>query len=347
MLRRLLVLYESEEACRARMLARGFSPEVAGEIAFYLAQATDFVAVQGSVAEALAAVGVELSAASLDDREEWLPLVLGPERGATLLWCLTDGFAFYRGSFLSSLAALLEVPHFGSPPAAQHLCQDKLLCTALVAALGLATPATALTLNGEPLSPLPPTGPWLVKPATLGAKIGIGADSLVETLPDALALSRRIWRRFRDRALVQAYIPGRDVRVSFLDLGDERAPLGIHAVRASARGFATLEDSRRITQMRVGDGQSLAVESLGRVPAIEDAARRVAKVLDLRDYWSMDFRLAADGTPWFLELEVCPAITIYDFLTYLREAYALGLPEAIARAAPLAFARRTGSPVAV
>ena len=96
--------------------------------------------------------------------------------------------------------------------------------------------------------------------------------------------------------------------------------------------------------MRTADGQSLIVESLAGTPAgqrIETAARHLARVAGLRHYWSMDFRLGEDGTPWFLELEVCPAVTIYDFLTYLREAHGVGLPEAITRAALAAGQRRS------
>ena len=55
----------------------------------------------------------------------------------------------------------------------------------------------------------------------------------------------------------------------------------------------------------------------------------------------MDFRVDETGRPWFLELEVGPAVTIYDFLTYLRQDGA-GLAEALARAAPVAFGRRGG-----
>lgn len=131
--------------------------------------------------------------------------------------------------------------------------------------------------------------------------------------------------------------------VSFIDLGGEATPVGIHTVKAGGRGFTTLVDSRRITAMRAADGRSVALESLGGMPAgqrIETAARHLARVAGLRHYWSMDFRLGEDGTAWFLELEVCPAVTIYDFLTYLREHHATDLPAALARAVPLAFTRR-------
>src|SRR5690606_13208052 len=142
------------------------------------------------------------------------------------------------------------------------------------------------------------------------------------------------------------YMTGRDVRVSFMDVGIDPAPLGIHAVMAGERGFPTLADSRRITTMRETDGTSLTLRSLAGTDTgrrIETAARHLARVAGLRDYWSMDFRLGDDGTPWFLELEVCPAVTIYDFLTYLREAHDLDLPGAIAQAAATAWRRRASA----
>jgi D-alanine-D-alanine ligase len=349
-LRRLLILLEPEVACQQRMLARGYPAEVAGDIAFYLAQATDFLPVVEPLRLRLAVEGVELRVAALDDRDDWLPLLAGPDAAGTLVWCLTDGFAWYRGSFVSSLAALLDLTQLGSPPAAQHLCQDKLRCLALARSIGLATPPTVLVEDGELLSPveaLTGAAQLFVKPNTLGAKLGIDGGSRVMTLAEALAASRRIWRRYGDRALIQPYLPGRDVRVSFMDLGGEPSPLGIYAVRASERGFPTLEDSRRITAMRAADGRLLTVESLAGTSAgqrIEAVARHLARVAGLCHYWSMDFRLDEDGTPWFLELEVCPAVTIYDFLTYLRQAHGVSPPEAITLAASAAWKRRSLPP---
>jgi D-alanine-D-alanine ligase len=349
-MRRFVVLFEPEAACRDRLTAGGMSAQAAAEVAFYLAQATDFTALVESVAAAFAASRVDVVCLPLDPPQAWLPLLTGPDRRHTLVWCLTDGFAFYRGSFVASVAALLDVAQLGSPPEAQHLCQDKFRCLALARALGVRTPATVLVSNGEPLSPvevLPEGTPLFVKPATLGGKIGIDGDSLAPDLPCALELTRRIHARYGDRALIQSYVPGRDVRVSFMDLGRPEAPLGIYGVATGARhGFPTLADSRRITQLRAA-GPTLALQDLrgepalaASVAAIEEAARRIARVVPLRDYFSLDFRLDETGAPWFLEFEVCPAVTIYDFLTYLRDVHGTDLPEALVRAVPLAFARR-------
>jgi D-alanine-D-alanine ligase len=339
-----MVLHESEAACGARLQAGGVPTDVAAEVAFYLAQGTDFAAMLPEIAGALAAAGIELTWISLDERDRWL----APARPGTLAWCLTDGFRWYRGSLASSALSLLGMPLFGSPPAIQHMAQDKFRCLAAAQALGLSVPPTALVEDGEPLSSLrvlPANGPYFVKPNTLGAKLGLTRESRCATLREALALTQAIWSRYGDRALIQPYLDGEDIRVSYLDLGRPERPLGIQRVTTSgAGGFPTLADSRRMTRLSApGESAGLAVtvESLeGSVRmAIELAARRLERALPLRDYWSTDFRLV-DGVPWFLELETAPAVTIYDFRTYLRTSYGLDLPEALAEAAPAAYARR-------
>jgi D-alanine-D-alanine ligase len=65
------------------------------------------------------------------------------------------------------------------------------------------------------------SGPLFVKPNTLGAKIGILPDSLCKTADEAKGRAKRIWDRYRDRALIQPFIKGDDVRVSFMELGGD------------------------------------------------------------------------------------------------------------------------------
>jgi D-alanine-D-alanine ligase len=73
--------------------------------------------------------------------------------------------------------------------------------------------------------------------------------------------------------------------------------------------------------------------------AIVEASVRLAGLLRLCDCFSMDFRTDAEGRPTFFEFEVCPAVTIYDFQSYLgRRGLTLGA--ALAKSMQLAFAKR-------
>ena len=262
-LRRLLVLYESESACLARLAARGLIGEPAREIACYLAQATDLPAFYARIRAGFAPAGVTVDFYEVGEAMTYLPALLA-DPDEKILWNLTDGFRYYRASYATSAAALLGVKRFGSPPQAQHLCQDKFKCIALAQSLGMTTPETTLTRNGVLLSPafdLPPGGALFVKPNTLGAKVGIFADSRCDSWDAALALSKRIFQRYGDDALVQRYIPGFDVRVSFMDAGEkaEDARLGIFrlaGVEASEMGgaFMTMQDNWTLSASR-SDGE--------------------------------------------------------------------------------------------
>lgn len=367
-LRHLLVLYESEAACLVRLAARGVTGEPAREIACYLAQATDLPAFYERIRSGFAPEGVTVDFYEVGEAATYLPCLLADSAG-TILWNLTDGFRYYRASYATSAAALLGVKRFGSPPQAQHLCQDKFKCIALARSLGVTTPQTTLTRNGDLLSPvfdLPPGGALFVKPNTLGAKVGIFADSRCKSWDAALALSRRIFQRYGDDAVVQRYIPGYDVRVGFMDAGEkaEDARLDIFrlaGVEAGETGgaFMTMQDNWTLSASRSDDEKAVAspfdqpvifrprMEDLradgaaaGCVAAIETAVNQVQKLLGLRDYFSFDFRVGDEGSAYFLEFEVCPAVTIYDFQAYLERNYAVDLPAALARSVQRAFRRR-------
>jgi len=362
MTRRMLILAEAEAGCTARLGAAGFVPEVAAEIAGYLSQATDLVAYQAPIRAALAAVGVETRFGDPGEPEGWLGW-LRARPADTLVWPVTDGVRYFRGSGAAALARLFGARVFGSSLQALHLAQDKMKSGAVAAALGLRVPATGLLRGADWLTPPPAgTGPWFVKPGMLGAKLGIWADSRCADLDRAVALSRRIQARYRDDAVVQPFLPGFDVRVSYMavDPDPALARLGLYRLDTGGGGetggaFATMADNRTLsgtadttggaTASRAGPAAfvptmvDLAAERPALAAEIAGMAGRLAHGAGLRDVFSMDFRVAEDGRPHLLEFEVCPAVTIYDFRRYLMDCWGCDLPEALARAVPKAFER--------
>src|SRR5271157_3287585 len=257
-----VIAYESEEAARRRLEAFGYAPDVAQEIAVYLAQSTDLPHFSGDIAGALAEDGLQADFVPLDELPARLR-DLAPRREETIVWALTDGVRFYRGSSVPALVRLEGFARFGSPATAAHLAQDKFASLALASAAGLSVPPTRL-MEGE--SEIAALGEWpslsvplFVKPNALGAKIGIFADSLCRDRRQANDRAQRIWERYRDRALIQPFVEGDDVRVSFMDLGGELADqLGVERIvkdAASEAGgaFLTMKDNEtRSEERRVG-----------------------------------------------------------------------------------------------
>lgn len=349
----LALVFEPPEACRTRLLAQGFSPDHAAEIAAYLDQAADIAPDLDAIARACAARGLGFRPVELDRAPALFPTL---DPGRTLVWTLTDGLQYFKGSAAPALARLSGLPTFGSDDSLFALCQDKFRSGAVLRALGLPVPPAGLARDGEWLVP-PPSAPdgFFVKPNRLGAKIGIWPDSRCRTEAEALDLSRRIFKAYRDEAVVQAYAGGRNVRASFLAVepraGAER--LGLSVVESGA-DFQTMTDSLALYGATIGEAPA---ERLRREPRFEpvaaaqpEADRRIRahaahmmNTLGLRDVFSLDWRVEADDTVHLLEFEVSPGLPYPDFETYCREEWRLGLAEAMAEAAAQNFEARAAA----
>jgi len=66
---------------------------------------------------------------------------------------------------------------------------------------------------------------------------------------------------------------------------------------------------------------------------IRAIAGRLISGLGLRDVFSVDLRVEADGTVHLIEFEVCPGLPCFDFRAYCRSQWGLELADAMAETA--------------
>ena len=340
---KLILVYEPEKACFDRLITDGYAPDRATEISSYLAQSTDLAPEFDLIAAACLVRGLSFAPVALDDAAEALA---GQDRENTLVWTLSDGVAYFRGGAAPALARLKGLRTIGADDSLFALCQDKFRSGAVLGALGLPAPQAGLARNGQWLvePPASPAG-WFVKPNRLGAKIGIWPDSRCEDLAHALELSRRVFVAYRDDVVVQPYVPGRNVRASFLGLapGAGVEALGVAFVDSGA-DFQTMEDSMALygetgeaakaqgkyaepELQPVGDSQPGADAKIRRL------AERLMSGLGLRDVFSIDLRVEPDDTLHLIEFEVCPGLPCFDFRAYCRSQWDMSLADAMAETA--------------
>lgn len=346
----LIFVYEPEDACRTRLVADGYLPQHAEEISSYLAQSTDIAPELPEIGEACAARGISFVPVALDDAAA---AIAARRPGEALVWTISDGIAYFRGGAGPALARLAGLGTIGADDSVFALCQDKFRSGAVLRALGLPVPEAGLARDGRFIvqPPHSPSG-LFVKPNRLGAKIGIWKDSHAAGAAEALTLSRRIHAAYRDDAVAQPYVPGRNVRASFLGVeqGAGADALGVYFVDSGA-DFQTMEDSMAL----YGDtGAAAKAEGLYAEPqlvAVADsqpgadrAIRAIAATLidglGLRDVFSMDLRVEADDTVHLIEFEVCPGLPCFDFRAYCRLNWGMSLAEAIAATAAARFGTR-------
>ena len=135
---------------------------------------------------------------------------------------LAEGLGDRSGSehLIPALLEAAELPYTGADSTALALCRDKARTKRLLAASGLATPAWQLFERPDQERAADLAFPLIVKPCLEDASIGITADSVVR---DDEALRRRVahvLEHYRQPALVEQFIEGREINCALLGNGD-------------------------------------------------------------------------------------------------------------------------------
>jgi len=206
---------------------------------------------------------------------------------------------------------LVGLPYVGSRPPACRAAFDKPVAKAVAARAGISTPAS-VTLPHETFRELGAAAvmdaivasvglPLIVKPARGGSALGCTA------VRDAGALAAAMVNAFAygDTALVERLVEGTEVAVPVID--DGTGPRALPVVSIEPDG-GVYDYAARYT---AGSTEFNVPAKLSDEVAAECARVAVAahEALGLRDLSRSDLIVDADGTVWFLEVNVAPGLT--------------------------------------
>jgi len=243
------------------------------------------------------------------------------ERRPDVIWPALHGATGEDGA-LRSLLGTTGIPYVGSRGEAAALAWSKPVAKELVRRAGYDTPSS-IALSKETFRDLGASSvlehllgalnpPVVVKPAQGGSAQGVtivaGAGSLPRAMVDAYT--------YADVALVESQVEGTELAVAVVDGFD--GPEALPAVEiVPVSGVYSFE-------ARYNAGET-DFYTPARIPA--DVAERVSatavaihKLLGLRHISRIDLIVDAEGTPWFLEANVCPGLTETSLVPQAIEA---------------------------
>jgi D-alanine-D-alanine ligase len=238
-----------------------------------------------------------------------LPRIL-PEAGIDLAFNISEGIrGRNRESQVPAILELLDIAYTGSDPAALSLALDKGLAKRVVAQAGLRTPPHVAMRSGKERLPPDFRFPAIVKPVHEGSSKGVDARCVVETEAEARSLAREMAARYRQPALVESFVSGREFTVALLGetrpkvlppmeivfLGQEKYP-----IYAYAHKLAWSESVRYDAPANVEPGLRRELERM---------ARGAFMALGCRDVARVDLRLDDQGRPCFIECNPLPGLT--------------------------------------
>ena len=230
---------------------------------------------------------------------------------------------------LVGILEIMRVPYTGATPLALANCQSKVLAKRILNAHGIKTPGYFLVKEFTQHHRHKLNYPLIVKPAFEDASVGIDNNSIVD---DSKSLARRvnyIMTTFKQAALVEEYIEGRELNVAVLGYKDPAA------LPISEIDFSTMpENLYNIVsyQAKWDPNHEAYHKTIPRCPAalterIEKKAKETAlkafRIMECRDYGRIDMRLSEDNTLYVLEVNPNPDLT--ESAGFMRSAEAAGL----------------------
>jgi D-alanine-D-alanine ligase len=250
-------------------------------------------------------------------------------------------------SLLPLLLDLERIVYTGSGPFALSLALRKDKVKEILRARGVPVPQGLMVTEDH--TPIPLPFPLIVKPAREDASVGISSASVVRD-PEALTERvRHVLRQYRQPALVEEYIDGREIYVSLLGrMGDRPQIFPFFEI-----DFSDMPPDRPRIVSFEGKWVEDSVEYRGTRPVrcegltpalrakVADAALAAFEAMELRDYARMDIRLTADGTPYVIDVNPnCDLSDLAGGFSKAARAGGLSYKEVILRLVALALSRR-------
>ncbi len=259
-----------------------------------------------AIREAIASYGHEV--VDLEATSD-LPIQLA-STPVDVVFNIAEGFkGRNRESQVPALLELLDIPYTGSDPAALSVSLDKALAKRMVRTHGILTPAYLVMHTGKERLPKELGFPLLVKPVAEGTSKGVTKKSVVRDEGELREVAREIIAKYRQPALVEEYIGGREFTLGLLG---ERRPKVLPPMEIV---FLDKADPTPIYsfEMKQDWNDKIRYEVPARLEPrelerLEKAARECFAALGCRDVARVDFRMDAEGRIYFIESNPLPGL---------------------------------------
>jgi len=237
----------------------------------------------------------------------------------------------FRESEVPAILDYLNIPYTGSNTFSLALALNKVLTKKILQAENIPTPHFQVFLKGNEEVKPNLRFPLIVKPNREGSAKGINISNVVETKVALLDKVRETIDTYKQEALVEEFITGRELTVGILENG-KTTVLPILEI-----DFSTCQKSGEYFyswRMKEYQGNS----ELGLVPAfhcparldtdieglVKEAALRTHRAVGCSDISRTDIRLSRDNIPYVLEINPLPGLNPYES-NFPLMAYAAGM----------------------
>jgi D-alanine-D-alanine ligase len=223
-----------------------------------------------------------------------------------IIFNVAEGFkGAARESVYAAIYEQLGLDYCGPGPTELLITHNKSLTKKLLTEKGIPMAWSKLLSSPkdlESLKGLVIVFPLIVKLNSEGSSMGMDENCIVKDWDQMEKQVTAVWEKFHTNILVEQYIEGSDVSMTYIEGLGEMGPVQyiypdhtIYDFRLKTKDNHTVDITTPFT------------ESPEIIRTLRDLTHQVASTLDLNGYGRADFRVTPDGSIYFLEMnaQVC------------------------------------------
>ncbi|MBI5417224.1 D-alanine--D-alanine ligase [Candidatus Poribacteria bacterium] len=224
---------------------------------------------------------------------------------------------------------ILGVKYTGSGVMASALAMNKIMAKRIFIASALPTPVYQIINKNQKKYKITLNFPIVVKPSSQGSACGVNIVSNNKELKDALNCAFKL----DDEALLEKYIPGRELTVAVL--GDKVLPI-VEIV--PNKKFYDYE-----AKYTMGMSKHIVPAKLSKelTKKIQKIAYEAHKSLGCMDYSRVDIRLNEKNEPYILEVNTLPGMTDLSLFPDAARSAGISFPDLIEKILKMATEHET------
>jgi len=210
---------------------------------------------------------------------------------------------------------MLGIPYLASDPLTLAICLDKSRTKEILSYYRIPTAPFAVIRTIDEFEDARVRFPSIVKPLHEGSSKGIYDSSVVRDAEELAREVTKIIQAYRQPALVEEFLPGREFTVAILGNGESARALPIVEIMFDAlpAGMNAIYSYEAKWILDTTEKPLEIYECPARLtPELQDSiaslSLRAYRALGCRDWSRVDVRLDAHGTPHILEVNPLPGI---------------------------------------
>ncbi len=233
-----------------------------------------------------------------------------------IVFNIAEGFnGVSREAQIPAILEMLQIPYTGSDSLALSICLDKSRAKEILSYYNVPTPRFTIISQSSKISQTDLKFPCIVKPLHEGSSKGIFNSSVVNNQAEMEREVSAVVKKYRQPALVEEFLFGREFTVAILGNGDELTVLPIVEIKfdtlpAGVNPIYSYEAKwiwdRADAPLEIFSCPAKLSASLQ--SEIESICCKAYNILHCKDWCRIDVRLDSNGKPHIIELNPLPGI---------------------------------------